>query len=151
MVMAFIGLHGAELLPNMCRDHITTEDLLCFLPPEKAANALSVLDIDGDGKISLTDMRDAVVSIYKERTNLASTLKARPCSGSLGSTSRRHLSVLGVDGNVEIFMTDMISIVVSVYKTRRHLTFTLKGHHCCHCHTHFANYKLQGTLSEQEL
>lgn len=47
------------------------------MPPEKAANALSVLDIDGDGKITLSDMRDAVVSIYHERTNLASTLKVR--------------------------------------------------------------------------
>ena len=86
VVMAFIGLHGAELLPWMCRDHITTEDLECFLPPEKSANALSVLDMDGDGKISLADMRDAVVSIYKERTNLASTLKARSCSDNLELT-----------------------------------------------------------------
>ena len=57
------------------RDHISLQDLECFLPPDKAANALSVLDIDGDGKISMADMRDAVVSIYHERTNLASTLK----------------------------------------------------------------------------
>ena len=64
----------------MCRDHISIQDLECFLPPEKAANALSVLDIDGDGKITLSDMRDAVVSIYHERTNLASTLKV--CSMS---------------------------------------------------------------------
>ena len=58
-----------------CRDHISVQDLEWFLPPTKAANALSVLDIDGDGKISLSDMRDAVVSIYKERKNLAFTLK----------------------------------------------------------------------------
>ena len=57
------------------RDHISVQDLEWFLPPTKAANALSVLDIDGDGKISLSDMRDAVVSIYKERKNLAFTLK----------------------------------------------------------------------------
>jgi len=64
----------------MCRDHISIQDLERILPPEKAANALSVLDIDGDGKITLSDMRDAVVSIYHERTNLASTLKARSIS-----------------------------------------------------------------------
>ena len=57
------------------RNHISLQDLECFLPPEKAANALSVLDIDGDGKVSMSDMRDAVVSIYHDRTNLASTLK----------------------------------------------------------------------------
>ena len=61
----------------ICRDHISLQDLECFLPPEKAANALSALDIDGDGKISMSDMRDAVVAIYHERTNLASTLKVR--------------------------------------------------------------------------
>ena len=60
---------------SACRDHISVQDLEWFLPPTKAANALSVLDIDGDGKISLSDMRDAVVSIYKERKNLAFTLK----------------------------------------------------------------------------
>ena len=64
------------------RDHITLQDLECFLPPEKAANALSVLDIDGDGKISMADMRDAVVSIYHERTNLASTLKVQCAKAS---------------------------------------------------------------------
>ncbi len=74
----------------MCRDHIISGDLECFLPPQRAANALSVLDIDGDGKISLADMRDAVVSIYKERTNLASTLKARPSSGCLKDKTRSN-------------------------------------------------------------
>lgn len=57
------------------RDHISLQDLECFLPADRAKEALTVLDIDGDGKISLADMRDAVVAIYHERTNLASTLK----------------------------------------------------------------------------
>lgn len=51
------------------------EDLCCFLPEDKAKAAISVLDIDGDGKISPDDMRDAVVSIYKERKHLALTLR----------------------------------------------------------------------------
>ena len=68
------GPHMAQAYID-CRDHISVQDLEWFLPPTKAANALSVLDIDGDGKISLSDMRDAVVSIYKERKNLAFTLK----------------------------------------------------------------------------
>eukprot|EP00884_Botryococcus_braunii_P005990 jgi/Botrbrau1/15392/Bobra.43_2s0020.1 len=36
---------------------------------------MRVLDVDGDGKVSLSDIRDAVVSIYRERRNLAFTLK----------------------------------------------------------------------------
>ena len=64
------------------RDHISLQDLECFLPPVKAASALSALDTDGDGKISMSDMRDAVVSIYHERTNLASTLKVTSACAS---------------------------------------------------------------------
>ena len=50
-------------------------DLEQLLPKEKAAKALKVLDVDGDGKVSLHDMRDAVIQIYNERKNLAFTLK----------------------------------------------------------------------------
>ena len=37
---------------------------------------MRVLDTDGDGRISLAEMRDAVIAIYRERKNLAFTLKA---------------------------------------------------------------------------
>ena len=60
-----------------CRDFVLLEDLCCFLPEDKARAALSTLDCDGDGKISLDDMRDAVISIYKERKHLALTLRVR--------------------------------------------------------------------------
>lgn len=39
-------------------------DLEFFMPPEKIPHALKVLDVDGDGKISLTDMRDAVIQVH---------------------------------------------------------------------------------------
>lgn len=51
------------------------DDLYWFLPEDKAKAAFPVLDVDGDGKVTMADMRDAVVSIYKERKNLALTLK----------------------------------------------------------------------------
>ena len=51
------------------------EDLQWFLPGDKAKAALAVLDVDGDGQVSMQDMRDAVVSIYRQRKNLALTLK----------------------------------------------------------------------------
>ena len=57
------------------RDHILLEDLCQFLPEDKAKAAFPVLDVDGDGSVSMADMRDAVVGIYKERKNLALTLK----------------------------------------------------------------------------
>eukprot|EP00208_Stichococcus_sp_RCC1054_P005886 CAMPEP_0206144266 /NCGR_PEP_ID=MMETSP1473-20131121/23556_1 /ASSEMBLY_ACC=CAM_ASM_001109 /TAXON_ID=1461547 /ORGANISM="Stichococcus sp, Strain RCC1054" /LENGTH=1146 /DNA_ID=CAMNT_0053540037 /DNA_START=541 /DNA_END=3978 /DNA_ORIENTATION=- len=56
------------------RDHVTQEDLEAFLSPDKVRAALDSLDLDKDGHISLQDMRDAVLQIYKERKHLAFTL-----------------------------------------------------------------------------
>lgn len=67
-----------------CRNYIVFEDILSFLPADKALAALKVLDGDGDGKVSPCDMRDAVLKIYKERKNLAATL-------SVGSLPVQHL------------------------------------------------------------
>lgn len=57
------------------RNYVTLEDLRHFLPAVKAEAALKVMDANADGRISLQDMRDAVTLIYKERKNLAFTLK----------------------------------------------------------------------------
>ena len=62
---------------NASRDYISSEDLDFFLEGESAKRAMRVLDTDGDGRISLAEMRDAVIAIYRERKNLAFTLKAR--------------------------------------------------------------------------
>lgn len=59
------------------RDYISSEDLDFFLEGESAKRAMRVLDTDGDGRISLAEMRDAVIAIYRERKNLAFTLKVR--------------------------------------------------------------------------
>ena len=64
---------------HACREFILLEDLYWFLPEDKAKAALAVLDVDADGKVSMADMRDAVVAIYKERKNLACTLKVLLC------------------------------------------------------------------------
>ena len=51
------------------------EDLEAFLSPDQAQEAFSMLDSNGDGKLVLADIRDAVIKIYKERRNLALSLK----------------------------------------------------------------------------
>lgn len=58
-----------------CRNHIVMEDLEAFLTPEQAREAFDILDNNGDGKLVLADIRDAVIKIYKERRNLALSLK----------------------------------------------------------------------------
>ena len=47
------------------RNYILQEDLDYFLPPHKAARAFEVLDVDQDGKVSLHDIRDAILQIYQ--------------------------------------------------------------------------------------
>ena len=47
------------------RNHILLEDIKQFLPPNKAAHAFEILDSDSDGKISLHDIRDSILQIYK--------------------------------------------------------------------------------------
>jgi len=46
------------------RNFIVPMDLEFFMPPEKIPQALKALDVDGDGKISLADMRDAVIQVW---------------------------------------------------------------------------------------
>ena len=42
---------------------MTLADLEAFLPPDKAAAALTTLDVDRDGRVSLHDMREAVLQV----------------------------------------------------------------------------------------
>ncbi len=49
----------------MCRTYILAEDLEHFLEAEKAQQAFDILDVDGDGQVTLHNIRDAVVSIYQ--------------------------------------------------------------------------------------
>ena len=58
----------------VCRTYILAEDLEHFLEPEKAQQAFDILDVDGDGQVTLHNIRDAVVSIYQV------TLSAIRCS-----------------------------------------------------------------------
>lgn len=58
-----------------CRNFILQEDIEHFLPPDAAKLCFESLDIDGDGKVSLHDMREAVLKIYQNRKHLALTLK----------------------------------------------------------------------------
>ncbi len=56
------------------------EDLEAFLPHAQAEEAFNMLDDNGDGRLRLHDIRDAVIKIYKERRNLAMSLKVSPKS-----------------------------------------------------------------------
>ena len=53
------------------------EDLEAFLPHAQAEEAFNMLDDNGDGRLRLHDIRDAVIKIYKERRNLAMSLKVK--------------------------------------------------------------------------
>lgn len=57
------------------RNYIQQADLEHFMPASKAAKAFAMFDQDGDGKVTLHNARDAVIRVYKERKDLAHTLK----------------------------------------------------------------------------
>lgn len=61
--------------PPLHSNHILPTDLEHFLPPEQIKEAFSMLDIDGDGKVTLYNIRDAVIAVYRQRTNLSATLR----------------------------------------------------------------------------
>ena len=53
------------------------EDLEYFLPTQKAAKAFEMLDVDADGKVTLHDIRDAVLNVYRVRSS--SCMCPDPC------------------------------------------------------------------------
>ena len=68
-------VEAATVGPPACRNYIVVEDLEAFLPHAQAEEAFNMLDDNGDGRLRLHDIRDAVIKIYKERRNLAMSLK----------------------------------------------------------------------------
>ena len=56
------------------RTYILPEDLEHFLEPEKAQQAFDILDVDGDGQVTLHNIRDAVVTIYQVRADFLSLI-----------------------------------------------------------------------------
>lgn len=67
--------YRSDVMHACCRNFILQEDIEHFLPPDAAKLCFESLDIDGDGKVSLHDMREAVLKIYQNRKHLALTLK----------------------------------------------------------------------------
>ena len=47
------------------RNYILVDDLEFFMPRVKAQKAFEMLDVDCDGQVSLHDIRDAVLNIYR--------------------------------------------------------------------------------------
>ena len=83
----------------VCRTYILAEDLEHFLEPEKAQQAFDILDVDGDGQVTLHNIRDAVVSIYQVtlciyELDCLKTLPPRCCSEQLGIALQRQVFLM---------------------------------------------------------
>ena len=48
-----------------CRTHVVVQDIEHFMNAKHAAEAFDMLDADEDGQVSLTDVRNAVTTIFK--------------------------------------------------------------------------------------
>jgi len=64
----------------VCRTYILPEDLEHFLEPEKAQQAFDILDVDGDGQVTLHNIRDAVVTIYQVSMLICISIRHHPDS-----------------------------------------------------------------------
>ncbi len=53
------------------RNHIERDDLEAFLPPEQAAEAFRMLDQDGNGRLTLSEVRAAITNIFRRGPSLA--------------------------------------------------------------------------------
>lgn len=56
--------HCLQSIACGCRNYVLPEDLEYFLPAHKAAKAFDLLDVDSDGRVTLHDIRDAVLNVY---------------------------------------------------------------------------------------
>ena len=85
-------MHPLTSAVHLSRQFITLADLRKFLTMQHARNALKALDADGDGRISLPDMRQAVQDICLKRKNLSLTL--HDTHGVIGKLERIFSIVL---------------------------------------------------------
>ncbi|KAK9815600.1 hypothetical protein WJX72_006571 [[Myrmecia] bisecta] len=104
-----------NIKPYFDRNYIMPEDLEHFLPPKKAQQAFEMLDIDGDGQVSLHDIRDAVIQIYQERKNLAFTLKdTKTVVGKLERIIGTVIHVLFIFFYLIIFSVDVSKVWLTI-------------------------------------
>lgn len=85
------------------------EDLEHFLEPEKAQQAFEVLDGDGDGQVTLHNIRDAVVNIYQVSLVTAAALPHvkndsvfQWCPNSSGPTQMTTKLISGADCEMDV-------------------------------------------------
>ena len=102
-----------------CRNHIERDDLEAFLPPEQAEEAFRMLDQDGNGRLTLSEVRAAITNIFRRGPSLAQFIysrrsffivdvhdlfmvDARPSPTSSGAAPRSLLIGTACDGYVGV-------------------------------------------------
>ena len=83
------------------RNYILVDDLEYFLPRAKAVKAFEMLDVDCDGQVSLHDIRDAVLQIYRvsiwpvlTKQQLVLPFPSPACRGQDAAAAARDLHIL---------------------------------------------------------
>ena len=97
-----------------CRTYILPEDLEHFLEPEKAQQAFDILDVDGDGQVTLHNIRDAVVSIYQVCSPSSSSPVSLHCPQHIVPKSQTRVMLFVYRSVVRVLKTlDSASSLVS--------------------------------------
>eukprot|EP00873_Tetraselmis_striata_P020710 jgi/Tetstr1/440974/TSEL_029242.t1 len=91
--------------------HITKADLEPLLSKAQVDRCMAFLDLDGDQRVSLQELRDAVIKIYQDRRRLAMQLQDRDTIvGRLESVLSILLHTLSILGYLYIFHVDIASM-----------------------------------------
>lgn len=117
-----------NIKPYFTRNHIIMEDLEAFLSPDQAQEAFSMLDNNGDGKLVLADIRDAVIKIYKERRNLALSLKdAKTVVGKLELVIGVVLHIIFIFFYLMVFNVDLTKVWLTMSSIIVALSFSFSN------------------------
>ena len=101
------------LTGNLVSSVVTTPQT--FFKQQQASQVMAILDVDNDGEASPQDVRDAIISMYKERKHLAFTLRdAKAAVVQLERTLAVVLHLAAVFGYLAIFRIPIYNVWITV-------------------------------------
>lgn len=112
-------------LSHLERNHLIVTDFVPYFPDRsEAERAFAIFDKDGNGDISKREMKDAVLSIYRERKALANSLRdLSQAVGKLDKIFSFASLIVFVFATLLVFNVDVVKSLVSLGSILLTLTF----------------------------
>lgn len=105
-----------KLNPIPDRPYLLPEDIQAAVGREELGAALDMLDSDRDGRVSLPNMREAVVALFQRRADLAATLRdTNTVVGQLRGLLTAVVQLMLIFVYLMVFRVDIAKAVVAYY------------------------------------